>query len=108
MTIADEPALTSSDLNDDNFDATSKPAYFKLCTLTGLFGGFGLDSFHISSTRFELYKYTSSWLFLEITPLSSSAASEVKRNCLLNNMEENIVSGTETKKGRQTQKKNNL
>jgi hypothetical protein len=60
MTIADEPASTSSDLSEDNFDATSKPAYFRSCILIGFFGGLGRDSPQISSTRFKSCKYTSS------------------------------------------------
>lgn len=83
MTIADAPASTSSDLRDDNLDATSKPAYFMSWTRIGLFSGFDLDSFHISSTRFKSYKKTNSWFFLEMTAFNSSAASDEKRNCSL-------------------------
>jgi len=54
--IADEQVSRSSDLRKDNFDATSTPAYFSSCILIGLFGGVGLDPFHISSTRFGLYR----------------------------------------------------
>ncbi|VVA12688.1 Hypothetical predicted protein [Prunus dulcis] len=46
ITIADEPASAGSDLRDNNLAATSTPAYFRSCTLMGLFGSFGLDSFH--------------------------------------------------------------
>ena len=49
--IADEPASLSSDLKEANFDATSKPAYLRSCTLIGPLGGFDLESFHIASTR---------------------------------------------------------
>ena len=60
ITIADEPASTSSDLSEDNFDATSKPAYFRSCILIGFLGGLGRDSPQTSSTRFKSCKYTSS------------------------------------------------
>ena len=94
ITIADAPESTSSDLKDDSFNATSTPAYFNSCTIIGFFGGFVLDSFHISSTRSESYKYTSPWFLLEMASLSSSVASEEKGNCFLHNMEENLLSGT--------------
>lgn len=56
ITIADEPESSNPDRRLASLDDTSTPAYLRSCTLIGLFGGFGLDSFHISSTRLKSYK----------------------------------------------------
>lgn len=60
ITIAEAPESAISALKKDSLDAASKPAYLSSCTLIGLLGGSGLVPFHISSTRFKLYKKTNS------------------------------------------------
>lgn len=89
ITIADAPAFLNSDLKHESFDDTSTPAHFRSCNLIGSFGGFGLDSFQISSTRLKSYNKTNSWFPFEMSSLNSFAASDEKRNCLLHQNKEN-------------------